>query len=148
MTTSPASLIQRYLVTEGVFDDPEDSGATAPLYVAFLPDKRDEFALAAAVHDTTGLKDGRYMRGGQSVMHPGIQIMVRAQDYDVGFGKAQAALDALEASGGATVTVSSAEAYVLHSVSATGPVLSLGAEEGSKRRFLFTVNFLATIEEE
>jgi hypothetical protein len=38
-----------------------------------------------AVYDTTPLKDGRIMRTGEVCLHYGIQMKVRAKEYEVGW---------------------------------------------------------------
>lgn len=142
---APAEVLRSYLVGEGVLGDPEGSSLTWPGYVGFLPDKEDVPDDAASLHDTEGTKDGRLMRG-TNILHPGITVLVRARDYDEGWTKAQAIASALEEATGDTEVVG-ATTYTLRNVSQQGPVIALGLEEGTRRRFLFSINFLATLSE-
>ena len=96
--------------------------------------------------DTDGLLDGRLMNTGENVIHKGVQLMVRAEAYNTGYQKTQAIATALEGVDGDQITIET-KTYQIDNVSQTTAVVVLGQEEGSKRRELFSVNFLITLKE-
>lgn len=144
MDHSPADIVAQYLIDEGVFIDPSSSGEWE-IYVGMMPDGNNVEHDTAAAIDTAPVKDGRIM-GGAPLFHPGVQIMVRASAYRDGFAKAQEAATALAAVDDDTVTIGTKTYQLMNITQATG-VTSLGQEPGTKRRELFSVNFLATLKE-
>uniref|UniRef100_A0A6M3K286 Tail protein n=1 Tax=viral metagenome TaxID=1070528 RepID=A0A6M3K286_9ZZZZ len=145
MLHSPADILNHYLVEQGLFTDPVSSSLW-PLFVSDLPDDNHIEDDTACVYDTTGIKDGRIMRGGDTVQHFGIMVMVRSVEYSDGFLKAESVRVALDEIDHVSVTIDVAE-YSIDNASSAGPVIALGNEEGTGRRKLFTVNALLTISE-
>lgn len=136
--SSPAEGIRDHLINATAFGDPESSSFTWPLYISFLPESG--YDDAAAIYDTIGWKDGRQMDG-LNVNHPGIQLKVRSRDYMGGWDRLKVACEILE--GITSITVAG---LTIVNVSQQGPQLFLGLEEGTKRRNLFTANFLVSLE--
>lgn len=144
MDHSPANIIRDYLIDEALLTDPDDSGAW-PAYIGNLPDGKDTNHNAVACIDTSPTKDGRLM-GGTPLFHFGVQLLVRATDYDDGYVKASALDAALAAVDDDEVTIDSVTYQIVNVSAATG-IVALGQEEGTKRRWMFSLNFLATVKE-
>ena len=145
MNYSPAYVIAEYLISQGELSNALESGDWK-VYIGSLPDGADVDHDAVASIDTTNVKDGREM-GSLPLFHYGVQLLVRSSAYMTGYVKAQDLADALGAIQNATVTVDSSYSYEIANVTDTSGVISIGFEEGTKRRNLFSVNFLVTIKE-
>lgn len=140
---SPADVIRQMLVDLGFANDGPGAGWHA--YTGFFP---NDPVSAFCVYDLQGRKDGRLMKTGEQINHPGIQIMFRGKDYLTTRDHTDAVALALDAQRKTTVAVESTGVYIVHNVSRTGDIMSLGMEaEGDSRRFLFTINAVLTIEE-
>lgn len=142
---SPSKIIQSWLIQNTLAGDPLDSAPTWPCYMVSLPEGTGVPSDAVCVYDTTPVPDGRLLRTGEQIVHPGIQIKVRSQSYQAGWDKAQAIAETLDAATRAQVSVDS----VLHTMVAasriSGPV-SLGVDPSSiKRTFSFTLNYRITL---
>ena len=137
---SPADVIAQLLVDEnhGTFE-----GAWR-IFVGFMQQDPNN---ALCVYDTQGKLDGRMMRTGEQVTHPGVQVVVRGADYVVTYQKAKDIATGLDAQRKTVVAPDSESSYVLHNVSRTGDIMHLGVElEGDRRRHLFTINAVLTLE--
>jgi len=139
---SPADVIRQMLVDLELASD--DVSADWRAYTGFFPNDPN---LALCVYDTAGRKDGRVMKTGEQITHQGIQIMVRGLDYLPTRNKTHAIALALDTQRKTVVAIDSTGSYIVHNVSRTGDIASLGMEiEGDRRRHLFTINALVTIE--
>jgi len=136
---TPANVIFQYLVDQGLMTDPED-GNDWPLHISRMPDSPSNIG---AIYDTVGIKDGRYMIG-TVIQHFGIQIKIRNIDYTEGWEKIEAITLDLDTVINETVT-SGGEDYLVQNVKRAGLIASLGSERGTKKRQLFTSNFLVTM---
>ncbi len=145
MDNSPADIVAQYLIDQGLLITPGDSGEW-PVYVGSLPDGNDASNEAVGCMDTTPVKDGRIMRTGENIFHWGGQLLVRAIDYNIGWAKTVALMESLEVVKRVTVTIESVNYRLDNITIASGPV-ALGQEEGTKRRELFSLNFLVTLKE-
>jgi|GEM_PF-4541833 len=147
MNHSPAYIMAQYFIEEGLLTDPSSSGDW-PVFVGILPDDNilDLDHDIAACIDTASVKDGRIFEDGENIFHYGFQILIRATNYNTGYQKAQELADTLELIDRDTVIISSTT-YRLDNVTQTTGVVVLGQEEGSKRRELFSINFLVTLKE-
>jgi hypothetical protein len=145
LLTSPAYILATYITDNAIasMTDPEDAD-TWPLYVSYMPDSPGSKNNAAAFYDTSGDKDGRLIRDGEVIQHYGIQLMVRSVTHVVGWAKTEEIASALDVLSNVTVTVGVYE-YQFYNFTRTSPVISLGVEEGTKNRRLFTMNFIITI---
>lgn len=146
ITDRPSLIIATFLETEGVFKRPAATNEFS-LFINFSPDDIDGLVKddIGIIYDIAGIKDGRQMEG-TNIFHPGLQLSVRSRVQSVGWDKLIEASRALEILSNKEVLVRNG-VYTLQNVSATSPLFFLGLEEGTKRRFLFTQNFLATIKE-
>jgi len=113
------------------------------LFMGFLPDEPDT---AVCVYDTAGMLDGRMMRTGEKIEHPGIQIRVRGPVYKDAWTKANLialALDTVQKN----VVTTEEESYIVHNVSRTGAIIPVGVEDaGRVRRHHFTMNMILTLQ--
>lgn len=145
---SPAELIRYVLSTAGVFVTPGAVGMSEPpvwpVYVGHMPSVPDN---AACVYDTPGAIDGREMRGGRTVRHPGFQVRVRALDHSQGFSKIREIQEALDAVQNLSVAIGDSS-YTIIAVKQTGGAFSLGQEPDVQRRVAFTINGQLTYKEE
>lgn len=145
MNASPAMVFAQWLqdVSIGV------SPINAPLsdwaaWAAQMPDDDKSADRAIAVFDTLGTSDGRIHKTGKSVVHPGIQFRIRADEYHEAWSKSEeitAALDAIVR----TVVVVPEGTYTIQAAT-RGNILALGPEPEIRRRMNFTINVLATLE--
>ena len=145
MDHSPAYIIAHYLRDEGILSDPTGNDSW-PVYVGALPDGDEVVHDVAGCIDTTPVKDGRLMSLGENLFHAGIQLLLRAETYNTGYQKAQAIATALEGVNRDEITIS-LKTYRIDNVSQTTGIVVMGQEEGSKRRELFSMNFLTTLKE-
>ena len=148
MNYSPAFIISQYLIDEGICVDPSDSGDW-PVFVVLLPDGDEVDDNALACFDTAPLKDGRVMEG-ENIFHYGVQILIRsdANDYSGGWTKAKEIESAMEELNRTEITIDSGNVFRVDSATDTTGVVAIGQEmENSKRRNLFSCNFLVTMKE-
>ena len=140
---SPASILKEYLIgTSGLMSVPTNN-STWPLYVSSIPDGSNVKTNAGAVYDTPGINDPRQMNGSWPIHH-GIQLKIRSQSHEVGYVKIEALASALDEIDHDSVIINGVT-YNIQNVSRTSSIIPLGLEEGTKRRYLFTLNFITTI---
>ena len=146
LQASPASIMAAYIIEklDVSMTDPSDKDSW-PLYISHLPDGTNVKTDAGAIYDTTGVNDMRSMDGGVP-QHPGIQIRIRSRSYETGYTKIEDIGSTLDEVVNASIEIGSLE-YEIQNVSRTSPIVSLGVETGTRRRFSFTINFLLTIRE-
>ncbi len=140
---SPARILSAYLIAQGKFVAPASS--PWPLYIASMPDTDNVESNLGVIYDTDGVKDGRLMAG-ENIIHEGVQVRVRAEDYNAGHNKAREVEELFETTVRESVTIETVE-YMIESISQTSSIIPLGPEDGTTRREIFTINFLATIKE-
>lgn len=126
-----------------VANESQDFGLS---YVAVLPEAPDE---TVGFFDTAGRFDGRIMRTGERIEHPGVQIQVRGKNYLETYQRAKDLSLLLDGVIRQTVYIQSDEVYTLHNVSRSGAIIPVGIEiAGSRRRHLFTINMTVTVTED
>lgn len=140
---SPAFILSEYIITELLSMTNPDDGGLWPLYTAHMPDGNNVESNCGALYGTSGILDGRLMTG-LVIEKPGIQLRIRSKTYEVGFAKAEAVALSLDGVNNDIVVVDSIT-YQIQNISKSTPVVPLGLEKGTKRRFLFTINFLMTL---
>ena len=138
---SPAYILMSYIV--GVLElmtlpSEEDDW---PLYVSHLPDGINN---SGCLYDTSGISDGRLMDTGKMIEHHGIQLTIRSDDYSIGRAKAEEIALSLDAVFNDAVDIGDEE-FEIQNVKRMSNVISLGLEEDSRRNYLFTVDFVATL---
>jgi len=140
LTDTPASVMAGYLTGVALMTVPS-AGGNWPLYINNLPDAPDS---AGAIYDTTPVKDGRAMVGGGVMQHYGIQITIRCRNNESGWDKCNILSGQLDSVHDNEVIVNGST-YKIHNVSRMGGVNFLGEEIGTKRRNMFTMNFITAI---
>jgi len=138
----PALIIARYLTGNFSSITIPTNLQDWPLYVGYMPD--DTRRNAGAVYDTVGLLDGRIMRTGEVIEHPGIQIKVRSLGYETGYQKAREVVVYLDALINELVTIQQKN-FMIKNASRSSMIASLGLDE--KNNHNFTVNYTTTIKE-
>jgi hypothetical protein len=143
-----AYLIRQYMLDTalGVWD--ENASTQWKVFLGSMPDAPDD---ALCVYETTPMSDGRLMRGGRTINHPGVQIKARGTSYLDTFRKLEACRLQMQFAAKPQVTLEDST-YILHNLSPQGDILALGQEHGAEqgttgtaRRWLFTLNLLCTI---
>lgn len=138
---TPAEVIAHALANAGLgsYDPP---GTVWPIYVGSMPIAPD---MCIAIYDTQGRYDGRTMDDGVTVLHPGLQIRTRAQQYADAESKMttiQAVLDALHNT--TVAAVDEGRTYTIAAVTRTSNLVDMGREE-KYRRQLFAMNGVITV---
>lgn len=143
---SPATIIKELLTSSdfGYFTDPIEHGFW-PLYIGHMPDGDLTKDDCGAVYDTSGVRDGRLMEG-EVIFHYGLQLKIRSAHFADGWEKANAVASRLAQVKRELIEVEDTE-YRIDNLSQTTQIIPLGLEEGTKRRFLSTINFITTIQE-
>lgn len=112
-----------------------------PVSFASMPADGDRFV---TVYDTTPVPDGRLMRTGEAITHPGIQVRVRAPDYQSGYEKASEIRKALTEQLLNSPAMTGLVTAWLVAFKLTADVTPLGQEEKNRRR-MFVLNGTLTI---
>jgi len=150
---SPAEIIRQFLKDKGigtlVDDDPKSK--LWNMFVSFMPDGPKVEHDLITLNDTIGSDFGRIMKTGRYVSKPGVQIQVRAMDFNVGWRKLKEISCALDEAKDETVNITDKDAvvhnYTILTLSRTSPPAPIGTEQGTNRREMYTVNYLATLKE-
>lgn len=140
MIHMPSDIMAEYLMRLGVLSRPVQQ-APWPCSISSMPQEPNE---AACLYDTVPLLDGRLMKTGEVVEHPGIQLKVRDSTAKTGYAKAAELRDVFDSTINYAFTFEGND-YTIQNISRSSGVLSLGQEQGQKKRFLFTVNAFVTI---
>lgn len=138
---SPATIISQLLVDLGLGTLPADSEAW-PVYTSVEPNAPDN---VITVFDTQGANAGRHMKTGERQEFHGIQVRVRSAEYPVGYAKAREIAVALDEEVYRTEVLVEFTTYLVHSISRSSDVLSLGKDSPRTARRLFTVNATTTL---
>lgn len=144
MNHTPAQIVRQFYLDEELVVEPGSSGSW-PAYIGHMPDGEGSVDDCVTIYDTTGVKDGRLMSGA-NIFHEGVQVRVRSTSYTTGWKKAWELAEALAGILRKSLDLDS-DSYIIQSVTQSTVVVPLGAEEGTKRRDHFTVNFLVTLKE-
>ena len=137
---SSAEIIRQLLIDLG---HAEESGTDWPVYVSFMPEDSHQ---CICVYDTAGNPDGRLMLGGTRIDHQGIQVQIRGLTYLDVWNKANDIALEFDTMGQVLIMTDGGNAYVIHNISRTGTILSLGVEEKEKqRRHYFSINAVITM---
>lgn len=160
LLTNPTSKVVRQLLIDGSLGQSggETSGTSGsssdwPIFAPNTPDSPDNMVV---IKDTLGIQQGRLHNDGSEVYQPGIQILVRSNDYDIGWEKIQRIAIYLDESVlRSSAAVGSADYFVDAWSRASGPI-PLGKESegrrletsaGTSKRYLFTLNGTLSLDE-
>lgn len=111
-----------------------------PIYVDYSAPEGNQ---SIVVYNTTATSDGRLLRTGTSIRHPGIQIAVRHQYDRLCFAKADALYRALAALNNVSAAVEGVVYVISNAAEIRSPVYV--GEEIGKNRTIYTVNAVLTI---
>ena len=139
---NPAAVLASYVVGASLMSVPSEDDDW-PLYISSLPEGIDE---AGVILNTTPVKDGRVMDGGDTLQHYGIEILIRTLTEEAGWGRCVLIAEDLDTIHNETVIMDDVS-YQIRNVSRVGGINSLGQEEGTKRRRMFSMNFIMALEE-
>lgn len=142
--SSPADILCQALCDLGVITRGA-LGLDWPGYVGFAPDAPAPDNIVS-FYNTQGTNDGRMMRTGEQIDHPGVSIRVRAEDDPTGYNQAKAIQEAVDAIYKRSVTMEDG-IYTLQNASRSGQIIGLG-QERDRTRQLFTINVLLTLKKE
>jgi hypothetical protein len=95
--------------------------------------------------DTAGTKDGRIQRTGETILHPGLQVRVRAADYATAWKMITWAMAAVDAAKRSTVGIGTTN-YILHAFTTSGSPRKLPPEPETNLEW-FTISGTATIKQ-
>ena len=144
LNASPAVLLREYTTLITLLQTP--SGAAEwPCFISSMPDGDLIEDDACCFYDTAGWKDGRVMNG-PTIEHFGVQLRVRSKEYQDGWDKADSICSAFDSVLNYPLDYGD-DSFILYNISRASAIFSLGTEAGTKRRFLVTANFLATIKQ-
>ena len=145
LTHSPADVIRHMLISmgHGVLRSTSPNGS----WPIFVGNESDSPNNAVSVFDTRGRTHGATHVDGQYHEHHGIQVLVRAETYPVGWTKADQIRNALEVSMYQEQVTISGTRYSIHSVARdrVGGVLALGKDKSDSKRSLFSINALVIV---
>jgi len=133
-THSPSEILHTALVAAARMVDPvlSPTGQWRG-YIDHLPDEDD----VISIRGSAGQKDGRVMTG-ETIVHPGYQVRVRAADYAAGQVRITYIADWFDTVQNLAVGISP-ENYTILAITRTGGIIPLGHEPES-RRVGFTLN--------
>ena len=160
LLVNPASKVVRQLLVDGslgqsggAVSGTSGSSSDWPIFSPNTPDLPDNIVV---IKDTLGIQQGRLGVDGSEVYRPGIQILVRCNDYDTGWEKVQRIAIYLDESVlRSTAVVGSASYFVDAWSRASGPI-PLGKESegrrletsaGTSKRYLLTLNGTLSLDE-
>lgn len=154
MKHSPANIIRNYVVKNHACSLPDTNGLW-PGHVNFLADTVDNAILFT---DTNGTKDGRLQRTGETIEHPGLQVLVRATDQGVAWQRIDVISKLFDATARQSLTIDGVS-YLINSINRKGSIVPLSMEEHYKalerevketrnKRFIFVLNAIMTIDSE
>ena len=142
---APSVILRQLLIDNSVGTDPTDE-SDWPIYVSHEPDGDGIEDDLITIYDTSATKDGRLMTGA-NIIHEGCMLRVRVRGYTAGWAKMRSIYNTLENVLRNTVVIG-AVTYNMQNVNIMSSILPLGIpEDDTKRRDLFTLNILITINE-
>ena len=151
MNYSPGNILRYLCVQNGLCSLPETQTAW-PAYADFIP---DEGANAILFTNTTARKDGRYMRTGETIIHPGVQILFRGRTQDEAYNKGKEISIFLDSVKRQQVLITT-ETYRIDGVHKQGDLVPLSMEEhykalerqikeNKRNRFIYVLNVIMTV---
>lgn len=146
-TDSPALIIEQLLLDNSLGVATTEKDTPWQIYIGQMPDGKETPNDIIALYDESGVKDGRLMSG-PLVQHPGVQVILRTTDYKTGWAQMKLIFELFESVLRTQVVIDTIT-YNIQNISITSPILPLGVpDDDTKRRDLFSLNVLLTINEE
>jgi len=142
MQNSPAAILANYVEEMEIAEYPA-LNAVWSIFRGAMPDHPDN---VVCFLDTTPVKDGRWMRTGEAERHYGVSVLVRSVNHTGGYAVCVRLGRVLDRLCNTEIIVDT-KTYIVHNVSRVGSIGILGQEPGTKRRNLFSMNFLVSLTE-
>lgn len=153
MKHSPADIMRFYMVQLGVCTLPIDE-EDWPGVVNTTNEASKNMILFS---DTPARIDGRYMRTGEKIIHPGVQILIRSDKQPDAWQRASLIYKINNSVRNQLITIDSST-YRLRNLSQRGGIVSLSNEElfrsvdrqekeQKRNRFMFAINLFMTIDD-
>jgi len=139
LTHSPADVVRRLMIAEGLGTDPSDSSSW-PIYAHREPNSPDS---CITVYDTQGRQDALHQVG-VVTEHHGLNIRVRAAKGETGYTKARAIAIAFDTGIYLDAVTIGSSVYLIHAITRTGDVLPIGRESTSDRS-IHTINAVVAL---
>ena len=144
LTHSPAYVIRQLLVDESLATI---RTTTWPAFVSSMPDGPRVPDNAICLYNTTARGHGRALTDGEQQGHEGIQVLVRASNYDDGRTKTQAVKEKFDTGVYRQLVVVGSSTYHVQSVSCVGSIIDLGNESPESKRLLFSLNATVSLQQ-
>jgi hypothetical protein len=140
---SPASIIGKLFegLATPLGTDPALSGSW-PIYIGSEPDLPDS---CITLYDTQGRTQGRDQTSGEMIEFHGFQVRVRGATHTLAETKIYAISESIDINVKRDVVTLSGTQYLVHAITRASPVSALGRAVSGSRRFLFTLNAIASI---
>jgi hypothetical protein len=144
LTNTPAEIMREQMISGSgaLFDDPNATNPTWPLYVSELPDGTGIPDNAAAVYDTEGVIFSRLLASGRVLQGYGIQIKIRGRTYSQAYSLLYTTASALAKLKNVPVSIDGNN-YAIETFRQTSGVISMGQDE--KRRALCSLNGILSL---
>jgi len=110
-----------------------------------MPDDESVPDSLVCVYDIEGSTKGKLMRNNVVIDYPMVSIMVRATSYADGFRKASGIKDAMDAYRNEYLELDGGSAYSIADAKRNGNVNAIGQATGTRRRYLFSINYALTL---
>jgi len=147
LTEPPAAVLYRWLLETGQIEDPnENAQLDWTGIVGQMIDGDDVPDKLIAIIDIEGRTQGRLQKSGTTVEKHGVQIRSRAVTYRDGRSKLSAIAKELDKLHRYFVTVEGARFLI--NAATRGNILTLGQEEGNRRRWQFALTVFLSITED
>jgi len=143
MDVSTSSIVQLFLVNNGIFSSPA-SGIEWPAYLSYFPDPENDFSDTAAIFDMSPSLDGRWMVDGSLMQHRGVLVRIRSSDYITGWQKAMDLFQLLAQSTKEDLS-KDGSTYRIDTFAMPSGIIYLGIDDGTKRRYNFEISYLVAI---
>lgn len=143
---SPAEIVQQLLIDLGYGDDVDftGTGTSYPVYHGLMPDVTED---CLCVTDTEGMLHGRDMVAGGRQEHVGVQIRARSESVTGGAQKMRDIAQGLDSVVYQNTVTIGGYSYHVQAITRTSPVIYIGPEIGTSRRYLFSVNAVISVRE-
>lgn len=142
---SPAHILSTLLIADGLAGDPSKSELW-PAFVNFLPNDLGPSSKQLSCYDTQGIRDGRILRTGEVIEHPGVQIRFRASQSHEAYSKAGDVALHLDALHRREIQLDSVS-YLIINFSRQSPIVNMGTSREEKSFSNLTINYTLTIKE-
>jgi len=140
----PCLILSQYIIDSGYMSLPS-LNSDWPIYTTYLPDGNNVNDNTGAAYDTTPLIDGRLMNS-DFIQHYGVQLKIRCKSFNDGWDKINEIAISMDSVHNVSQAVNGTN-YLIQNISRSSGPTFIGIEKGTKRRNLFSVNFLVTLKE-